>query len=479
MRQNKQFKLNFGTDATGEARSAAAEGTEARAARTDIESRAAVGPSMEAIVERDNLRKALARVKANKGAAGIDGMTVEDLTPYLKEHWPTIRAQLLEGSYKPQPVRRVEIPKATGGTRPLGIPTVLDRFIQQAVMQVLQADWDPTFSEASYGFRPKHSAHQAVARAQGYMASGHGFVVDIDLEKFFDRVNHDILMGLVAKRVTDKRLLKLIRGFLTAGVLEGGLVSPTEEGTPQGGPLSPLLSNLMLDVLDKELEKRGHRFVRYADDCNIYVRSRRAGERVMESIEQFLAKRLKLKINKAKSAVAKPNVRKFLGFSFTAGRKPRRRIAPQAIDRFKARVRELTRRTGGQSLPQVAKELSSYLIGWRGYFGYCETPSALRRLDHWIRRRLRAIAWKQWKRGRTRYNELRRRGVGRELAAKLAGSPHGPWRLSRSKALHIALPAAFISLVVAPLVPQHAAAAIHRTAVYVTRTYGGVGGEEL
>ena len=234
----------------------------------------------------------------------------------------------------------------------------------------------------------------------------------------------------------------------------------------------------MLDVLDKELEKRGHRFARYADDCNIYVRSRRAGERVMESIEQFLAKRLKLKINKAKSAVAKPNIRKFLGFSFTAGRKPRRRIAPQAIDRFKARVRELTRRTGGQSLPQVAKELSSYLIGWRGYFGYCETPSALRRLDHWIRRRLRAIAWKQWKRGPTRYNELRRRGVGRELAAKLAGSPHRPWRLSRSKALHIALPAAFISLVVAPLVPQHAAAAIHRTAVYVTRTYGGVGGEE-
>ena len=324
MRQNNQVELNLGTGATGEARSAAAEETEARAARTDIESRAAVGPSMEAIVERNNLRKALARVKANKGAAGIDGMTFEDLAPYLKEHWPTIRAQLLDGTYEPQPVRRVEIPKATGGKRPLGIPTVLDRFIQQAVMQVLQADWDRTFSEASFGFRPRRSAHQAVARAQEYIASGHDWVVDFDLEKFFDRVNHDILMGLVAKRVTDKRILKLIRGFLTAGVLADGLVSPTEEGTPQGGPLSPLLSNLMLDVLDKELEKRGHRFVRYADDCNIYVRSQRAGERVMASIEQFLAKRLKLKVNKAKSAVAKPSVRKFLGFSFTGGKQPRR-----------------------------------------------------------------------------------------------------------------------------------------------------------
>ncbi len=458
MRQNNQVELNFGTGATGEARSAAAEETEARAARTDVESRAAVGPSMEAIVERNNLRKALARVKGNKGAAGIDGMTFEDLAPYLKEHWPTIRAQLLDGTYKPQPVRRVEIPKASGGMRPLGIPTVLDRFIQQAVMQVLQADWDRTFSEVSFGFRPGRSAHQAVERAQAYIASGHNIVVDMDLEKFFDRVNHDTLMGLVAKRVTDKRILKLIRGFLTAGVLADGLVSPTEEGTPQGGPLSPLLSNLMLDVLDKELEKRGHRFVRYADDCNIYVRSQRAGERVMESIEQFLAKRLKLKVNKAKSAVAKPSVRKFLGFSFTGEKQPRRRIAPQAINRFKARVRELTRRTCGKSLSQVAKELSCYLIGWRGYFGFCETPSVLRELDQWIRRRLRAIPWAQWKRGRTRYIKLRRRGVGRDLAARTAGSPHGPWRLSHSPALNIALPNAFFAaLGVATLVPQRAA----------------------
>jgi RNA-directed DNA polymerase len=269
-------------------------------------------------------------------------------------------------------------------------------------------------------------------------------VVDIDLEKFFDRVNHDILMGLIAKRVTDKRILKLIRGFLTAGVLAEGLVGPTDEGTPQGGPLSPLLSNLMLDVLDKELEKRGHRFVRYADDCNIYVRSRRAGERVMASIEAFLAKRLKLKVNKAKSAVAKPSVRKFLGFCFMSGKQPRRRIAPAAINRLKGRVRELTQRTRGASPEQIVTELSRYLVGWRGYFGFCETPSVLRALDQWIRRRLRAIVWKQWKRGRTRYAELRRRGVGRDLAAQTAGSPHGPWRLSNSPALTIALSNAFL-----------------------------------
>jgi RNA-directed DNA polymerase len=459
MRQKNQVELNSGTGASGEAASAAAQETEARAARTDIESRAVcVGPSMEAIVERENLKKALAQVKRNKGAPGVDGMTVGSLAAHLKEHWPTIRAQLLEGTYQPQPVRRVEIPKASGGMRALGIPTVLDRFIQQAVMGVLQADWDGTFSEASFGFRPRRSAHQAVARAQGHIASGHATVVDIDLEKFFDRVNHDILMGLVAKRVTDKRILKLIRGFLTAGVLADGLVGPTDEGTPQGGPLSPLLSNLMLDVLDKELEKRGHRFVRYADDCNIYVRSQRAGERVMASIETFLAKRLKLKVNKAKSAVAKPNVRKFLGFCFTGGMQPRRRIAPQAISRLKGRVRELTQRTRGASPEQIVAELSRYLVGWRGYFGFCETPSVLRALDQWIRRRLRAIVWKQWKRGRTRYAELRRRGVGRDLAAQSAGSPHGPWRLSNSPALTIALSNAFLgSLGLASLATSKAA----------------------
>src|SRR5580692_4921154 len=339
MRQKTELEITLQVGVTGEARSAGMEGTEIRPADIPVESQAALGPSMEVIVDRDNLRKALAQVKRNKGAAGVDGMSLEAMVPYLKEHWPAIRAQLLEGTYKPQPVRRVEIPKASGGTRSLGIPTVLDRFIQQAVLQVLQAEWDPTFSEHSFGFRPKRSAHQAVVRAQELIASGHGIVVDIDLEKFFDRVNHDVLMGLVAKRVTDKRILKLIRGFLTAGVLIDGLVGPTEEGTPQGGPLSPLLSNLMLDVLDKELEKRGHRFVRYADDCNIYVRSRRAGERVMSGIERFLAKRLKLKVNKAKSAVAAPRIRKFLGFSFTIGASIKRRLAPQTVARFKARVR--------------------------------------------------------------------------------------------------------------------------------------------
>jgi RNA-directed DNA polymerase len=442
MRQKDQSKLTLGPSAEGEAPSLAAQATEARAARASLERPAVAGPSMEIILDRENLKTALARVRRNKGAAGVDGMGVDDLPVHLKRHWPAIRAQLINGTYKPQPVRRVEIPKASGGVRPLGIPTVLDRFIQQAVMQALQADWDPTFSEASFGFRPGRSAHQAVARAQTDIASGYGVVVDLDLEKFFDRVNHDILMGLVAKRVADKCLLKLIRGFLTAGVLEGGLVGPTEEGTPQGGPLSPLLSNLMLDVLDQELEKRGHRFVRYADDCNIYVRSQQAGERVMAGIERFLAKRLKLKVNRAKSAVAKPSARKFLGFSFTGGREPRRRIAPKAIDRFKAKVRVLTRRTRGDSLKQIIEELSVYLIGWRGYFGFCQTPSVLRALDQWTRRRLRAIAWKQWKRGPKRFAELRRHGVGRDLAAQTAGSPHGPWRLSNSPALTIALPTA-------------------------------------
>jgi RNA-directed DNA polymerase len=430
---------------------------------------------MEAVLERENLKEALARVKRNKGAAGVDGMTVGDLPTYLKEHWLTIRAQLLDGTYKPQPVRRVEIPKASGGLRPLGIPTVLDRFIQQAAMQVLQADWDGTFSEASFGFRPRRSAHQAVERAQAYIASGHAVVVDIDLEKFFDRVNHDILMGLVAKRVADKRLLKLIRGFLNAGVMEEGLVSPTEEGTPQGGPLSPLLSNLMLDVLDKELEKRGHRFMRYADDCNIYVRSRRAGERVMSGIERFLAKRLKLKVNKAKSAVAAPRIRKFLGFSFTIGASIKRRLAPQTVARFKARVRELTRRTRGRSLAQIIEELSRYLKGWRAYFGFCETPSVLHGLDQWTRRRLRAVPWKQWKRGRTRFAELRRRGVRRDLAAQTAGSPHGPWRLSNSPALTLAFPNASLAALGLPsLVPSKPINLPNRRVR--TRMHGGVGG---
>jgi RNA-directed DNA polymerase len=329
--------------------------------------------------------------------------------------------------------------------RQLGIPTVLDRFIQQAVMQVLQGRWDRTFSHSSYGFRPGRSAHQAVAKAQQYIADGYRWVVDLDLEKFFDRVNHDKLMGQIAKRINDKQLLKLIRAFLGAGVMEGGLVSPVDEGTPQGGPLSPLLSNIVLDELDRELERRGHRFVRYADDSNIYVRSRRAGERVMTSIKQFITRQLKLKVNEQKSAVARPRERKFLGFSFTWQREPKRRIAPKAIARFKQRVRELTRRTRGVSVETMVEQLGRYLTGWRGYFGFCQTPSVLQRLDGWLRRRLRSVVWKQWKRNPVRFAELRKRGMSKDLAAQTAGSTHGPWRLSNSPALAMALPNAYFA----------------------------------
>lgn len=444
-RQNNQMALAFTPAPPGEARTGMAEGSETLVAKSDAERPASTARVMEEVCERENLKRALRRVRGNKGSAGLDGMTVEQLPAFLKEHWPAIRAQLLNGTYRPQPVRRVEIPKPDGGSRKLGMPTALDRFLQQAVLQVLQRDWDGTFSEQSYGFRPNRSAHQAVARAQGYIAAGYRWVVDIDLEKFFDRVNHDRLMGRVAKRVTDKRLLTLLRAFLNAGVMEHGLVSPTDEGTPQGGPLSPLLSNLVLDDLDRELERRGHHFVRYADDCNIYVRSERAGQRVMEHISTFITTRLKLNVNREKSAVARPGARKFLGFSFTMGVVPKRRIAPKAITRFKARVRVLTRRTRGVSLEQMVKELATYLTGWRGYFGYCETPSVLTALDSWIHRRLRCVAWKQWKRGPRRFAALRHRGVGRDLAAQTAGSPHGPWHLSRSPALSFALPGAFFA----------------------------------
>jgi len=411
---------------------------------------------MEEVCERENLVEALRRVQANKGAPGVDGMTVDVLSAHLRTHWPTIREQLLSGTYEPQPVRRVEIPKPDGGgMRKLGIPTALDRFIQQAVLQVVQGYWDRTFSEHSYGFRPGRSAQQAVAAAQSFIAEGFRWTVDIDLEKFFDRVNHDILVGRIARRVQDKRLLKLIRAFLNAGVMENRLVSPTEEGTPQGGPLSPWLSNVMLDDLDRELERRGLRFARYADDCNIYVRSRRAGERVMASITRYLTDKLKLKVNESKSAVARPWERKFLGFSFTRGQVLKRRIAPKALVHFKKRVRKLTRRTQGISLEQMAEPLCRYLRGWRGYFSYCETPSVLRALDSWIQRRLRAVVWKQWRNGRTRFAELRKRNVSRDLAAQTAGSSHGPWRLSNSPALHIAFPTAFFrSLGIPTLAPQ-------------------------
>jgi RNA-directed DNA polymerase len=390
---------------------------------------------MEEVCERENLKEALRRVKANKGSAGIDGMTVGGIVDYLKQHWPAIREQLLNATYEPQPVRRVEIPKPDGGVRKLGIPTVLDRLIQQAVMQVLQRQWDRTFSDHSYGFRPGRSAHQSVAQAQQYIVEGHGWCVDLDLEKFFDRVNHDKLMGQIARRIEDKRLLKLIRAFLNAGVMENGLVSPSVEGTPQGGPLSPLLSNLVLDELDRELERRGHRFVRYADDCNIYVRSERAGQRVMGSITQFITQKLKLKVNEAKSAVARPQERQFLGFSFTTGPEVKRAIAPKALDRFKQRIREITRRAKSVSTKTTIEELAPYMRGWRSYFGFCETPEMLIGLTRWVRLRLRAALWRQWKTPRRRRAALLALRVHPRLARNTAGSGHGPWYLARSQAL--------------------------------------------
>jgi RNA-directed DNA polymerase len=442
-RQKNQLQLAFMAEGRDESPRSVMEGTESLVAESRAESPAKADMLMEEILDPENLREALKRVKANKGSAGVDRMTVDQMPGYLRQHWPGIREHLLAGTYKPQPVLRVEIAKPEGGTRKLGIPVVLDRFLQQAVMQVLQSKWDPTFSEHSYGFRPNRSARQAVAQAQEYIVQGYSWVVDLDLEKFFDRVNHDKLMGLVAKRITDKRVLKLIRAFLNAGVMEKGLVSALDEGTPQGGPLSPLLSNIVLDELDRELQRRGHRFVRYADDCNVYVRSQRAGERVMESITGFISTKLKLKVNSEKSAVARPWERKFLGFSFTAKEPQRRRIAPKSMVRFKERVREITRRTRGVSLQKMVDELTIYMRGWHGYFGTCQTPSVLEDLDSWIRHRLRSVVWKQWKVCRTRFAELCKRGVNPVLAGQTAGSSHGPWRLSQSPAMCVAFPNAF------------------------------------
>jgi RNA-directed DNA polymerase len=442
----EQEELAFPVESRSEAPKTTGKGSETLMAKRKSESLAGTERLMEEICELENSKQALQRVKANKGSPGVDGMTVKELPEYLKQHGLEIGEQLRNGTYQPQPVRRVEIQKPDGsGVRKLGIPCVLDRFVQQAVLQVLQKRWDPTFSKHSHGFRPGRSARQAVRQAQQYIAEGHGWVADLDLEKFFDRVNHDRLLAAVAERVADKRMLQLIRAFLEAGVMEDGLVSPVDEGTPQGGPLSPLLSNLVLDELDRELERRGHHFVRYADDCNIYVGSERAGQRVMESVTHFITHRLKLKVNQAKSAVARPGQRKFLGFSFTSERKPRRRIAPKAIVRFKERIREQTYRTRGIRLTQMVKEIATYLRGWLGYFGDCQTPSVLQSLESWLRRRLRSMVWKQWKRGRKRFRELRKRGVGKDLAAQTAGSPHGPWRIANSPALSIALPNAYFA----------------------------------
>jgi RNA-directed DNA polymerase len=396
---------------------------------------------MEEVVRRENVKAAYARVVSNGGAPGVDGMTVHALMPYCREHWARIREELLSGRYIPQPVRRVEIPKPGGkGTRMLGIPTVLDRLIQQAFLQVLQPIFDPTFSEGSFGFRPGRSAHGAVIRAREHMAAGHRWVVDLDLEKFFDRVNHDVLMARVARRVRDKRVLLMIRRYLQAGMMEGGLVSPRREGTPQGGPLSPLLSNVLLDELDREMERRGHRFVRYADDSNVYVRSKAAGERVMASLERFLRERLRLRVNRDKSAVARPWERKFLGYSVTVHREPRLRVAAESVQRLKAKLRPILRRGRGRNLAGVAEELGPVLRGWVAYFRMVEVRVSFEELDAWVRRKMRCIVWRQWKKPRTRHKELRRRGLDEARAATSAYNGHGPWWNAGASHMNQAMP---------------------------------------
>jgi len=396
---------------------------------------------MEEVLRRENLIRALRRVRSNKGAPGIDGMTVEELTAYLKEHWTRIREELLEGGYEPQPVRRVEIPKPNGGgVRPLGIPTVLDRLIQQAILQVLSPIFDPYFSESSYGFRPGRGCHDALKAARGYVEAGYRWVVDVDLDKFFDRVNHDVLMARVARRIKDKRLLRLLRRYLRSGVMVEGVIQPREEGTPQGSPLSPLLSNILLDGLDKELERRGHRFCRYADDCNIYVKSKAAGERVMESLTQFLAKRLRLRVNRDKSAVDRPWKRDFLGYSMTWHTQPRLKVASDSINKVKARIREVIWKGRGRSLRKVMEELAPLLRGWVNYFRLSAVKIAFEEMDGWIRRKLRSILWRQWKKPRTRAKKLIERGIDKGRAYTSAYNGRGPWWNAGASHMNAAIP---------------------------------------
>jgi RNA-directed DNA polymerase len=383
---------------------------------------------MEAVVERENMKAAYARVLSNKGAAGVDDMPVEALKPYLDKHWSRIKAELLEGRYAPQPVLGVQIPKPGGGVRQLGIPTVTDRLIQQALHQVLCPIFDPGFSESSYGFRPGRSAHQGVLRARELVAGGRRWVVDMDLEKFFDRVNHDVLMARVARKVQDKRVLGLIRRYLQAGIMQDGLTSQREEGTPQGGPLSPLLSNIMLDDLDKELEKRGHLFCRYADDCNIYVRSKAAGERVLASLTRYLEQKLRLKVNAAKSAVDRPWQRKFLGYSMTFHYQPKLKVAAASVERLKGNLKEELRRGRGRNLGRLIEErLTPKLRGWVNYFKLAEVKNVFEELDGWVRRKLRCLLWRQWKRSFTRAKRLMQQGLDEERAWRSATNGHGPW----------------------------------------------------
>lgn len=398
---------------------------------------------LEQALRRENVLAAYARVVQNAGAPGIDGMTVDDLMPFCREHWARIREELLSDRYQPQAVRCVEIPKPGGkGTRMLGIPTVLDRLIQQALLHVLTPIFDPTFSDGSFGFRPGRSTHGAVRRARAHNAAGARWVVDLDLERFFDRVHHDVLMARVARRVKDRRVLRLIRRFLQAGMMAGGVVSPRTEGTPQGGPLSPLLSNILLDDLDRELERRGHRFVRYADDCNVYVRSRTAGERVMASLERFLWTRLRLRVNRDKSAVARPWSRKFLGYSVTWDRQPKLRVAPQAVARLKAKVARLMSAGRGRRLISVIEDVNLITRGWVAYFREAEVKVVFEDLDKWLRRRLRCIVWRQWKRPYTRFRELCRRGLAVERARQSAFNGRGPWWNAGASHMHAAVPTA-------------------------------------
>ena len=383
------------------------------------------------------------RVKANRGSAGVDGLSITDTAEYLKAHWPRIRESLLDGSYRPAPVRRVQIPKPAGGVRELGIPTVTDRLIQQAVLQVLQPLIDPTFSEHSYGFRPGRRAHDAVLRARQYVQDGYRTVVDVDLEKFFDRVNHDILMHRLARRIDDKAVLRLIRRYLEAGIMDGGLVVERHEGTPQGGPLSPLLANVLLDDVDRELERRGHRFVRYADDCNVYVRSQRAGERVLEGLRR-LYERLHLKVNDSKTAVASVVGRKFLGYAFwcSPGGQIKCAVARKAVQTYKQRIRWMTRRSSGRSLAEVAQRLRAYMPGWKAYFRLAQTPGVFRELDQWLRHRMRALQLKHWRRGKTMYRELMAMGASKEDALRIAVNSRRWWRNSRM-ALNRVMPIAY------------------------------------